>query len=209
MLSRKAVRMRTRKLFGTTALALLAAFGAAAQNTQSAPTQNPTPAPSQPAPSLADAARKARDAKKSEPKNTKVFDNDSIPSAGNINVIGQDAAPADGSAAATSPPVPGAAKPTLAQEEQGWRDRFTKARAKQARDEAELDVLQREMGKLQLGFYPNDPVKQMQQDLTRADIIKQQAKVDKKQAEIAADKAAISDLEDALRKSGGDPGWAR
>ena len=65
------------------------------------------------------------------------------------------------------------------------------------------------MGKLQLGFYPNDPMKQLQQDLTRSDIVNQQAKIDKKQAEIAADNAAISDLEDALRKSGGDSGWAR
>jgi len=199
--------MRIRLMVAPAILVLLAAYGVAAQNTQSAPPQNPPPAPSQPAPSLADAARKAREAKKTEPKNTKVFTNDNIPDSGNINVIGADAAPADGSAAA--PPAPGAAKPSLAQEEQGWRDRFGKVRAKLARDQADLEILQREMGKLQLGFYPNDPVKQMQQDLTRSDIINQQAKIDKKQADIAADKAAISDLEDALRKSGGDPGWAR
>jgi hypothetical protein len=198
--------MRIRLMIAPAILVLLAAYGVAAQNTQSAPPQNPAPAPSQPAPSLADAARKAREAKKTEPKNTKVFTNDNIPDAGNINVVGADAAPADGSAAA---PPPAAAKSTLAQEEQGWRDRFGKARAKLARDQAELDVLQREMGKLQLGFYPNDPVKQMQQDLTRSDIINQQAKIDKKLADIAADKGAISDLEDALRKSGGDPGWSR
>jgi hypothetical protein len=199
--------MRIRLMIAQAILVLLAAYGVAAQNTQSTPPQNPAPAPSQPAPSLADAARKAREAKKTEPKNTKVFTNDNIPDAGNINVVGADAAPTDGSAAA--PPAPGAAKSTLAQEEQGWRDRFARARAKLARDQADLDILQREMGKLQLGFYPNDPVKQMQQDLTRSDIINQQAKIDKKQADIAADKAAISDLEDALRKSGGDPGWSR
>jgi hypothetical protein len=198
--------MRIRLMVAPAILALLGAYGVAAQNSQSAPPQNPAPAPSQPAPSLADAARKAREAKKTEPKNTKVFTNDNIPDAGNINVVGGDAAPADGTAAA---PVPGAAKPSLAQEEQGWRDRFAKARGKLARDQADLDILQREMGKLQLGFYPNDPVKQMQQDLTRSDIINQQAKIDKKQADIAAEKAAISDLEDALRKSGGDPGWSR
>jgi hypothetical protein len=198
--------MRIRLMVAPAILVLLAAYGVAAQNTQSAPPQNPAPAPSQPAPSLADAARKAREAKKTEPKNTKVFTNDNIPDAGNINVVGQDAAPADASGA---PPAPVAAKPSLAQEEQGWRDRFAKVRAKLARDQADLDILQREMGKLQLGFYPNDPLKQMQQDLTRSDIINQQAKIDKKQTDIAADKAAISDLEDALRKSGGDPGWAR
>jgi hypothetical protein len=198
--------MRKRILIVPAVLVLFAAYGAAAQQSQTAPAPNPSPAPAQPGPSLADAARKARQAKKTEPKNTKVFDNDNIPSAGNINVVGADAAPADGSAA---PPAPGAAKTSLAQEEQSWRNRFAVARAKQARNEAELDILQRELSKLQVGFYPNDPMKQMQQDLTRSDIINQQAKIDKKQAEIAADKAAISDLEDALRHAGGDPGWAR
>lgn len=197
--------MRIRLTIAPAVLVLLASYGAAAQDNQSASQQNP-PAQSQSAPSLADAARKAREAKKTEPKPAKVFTNDNLPATGNLNVIGTDAAPADGSAA---PPPSGSGKSNLAQEEASWRNRFAVARAKLARNEAELDVLQREMGKLQLGFYPNDPVKQLQQDLTRSDIINQQAKIDKKQAEIAADKSAISDLEDSLRKSGGDPGWAR
>jgi hypothetical protein len=195
--------MRKRMLIAPAVLVFFAAYGAAAQNTQS----TPPPSQSAPAPSLADAARKAREAKKTEPKNTKVFTNDNIPASGNINVIGADAAPpADGTSA---PAAPVSGKSNLAQEEQSWRDRFAVARAKLARNEAELDILQREMSKLQVGFYPNDPIKQMQQDLTRADIINQQAKIDKKIAEIAADKTAISDLEDALRKASGDPGWAR
>ncbi len=197
--------MRIRLMIAAAVFVLLASYSAAAQDNQTATQQNP-PAQSQSAPSLADAARKAREAKKTEPKPGKVFTNDNLPTAGEVNVIGADATPSDGSAA---PAATGAAKPSLAQEEQAWRARFGKARAKLAHDEADLDVLQREMGKLQLGFYPNDPVKQMQQDLTRADINNQQAKIDKKQADIAADKAAISDLEDSLRHSGGDPGWAR
>jgi hypothetical protein len=198
--------MRIRLMIAPAVFVLLASYGAAAQDNQSAAQQNP-PAQSQPSPSLADAARKAREAKKTEPKPAKVFTNDNLPATGNVNVIGADAAPADGSAA---PPPPSASgKSNLAQEEASWRARFTVARAKLARNQAELDVLQREMGKLQLGFYPNDPMKQLQQDLTRADIVNQQAKIDKKQAEIAADNAAISDLEDALRHAGGDPGWAR
>jgi hypothetical protein len=197
--------MRIRSMIAPAVFVLLASYGAAAQDNQSTTPQNP-PAQSQPSPSLADAARKAREAKKTEPKNGKVFTNDNLPASGNVNVIGADAAPSDGSAA---PPPSGSGKSNLAQEEASWRGRFAIARAKLARNQAELDVLQREMGKLQLGFYPNDPMKQLQQDLTRSDIVNQQAKIDKKQAEIAADNAAISDLEDALRHSGGDPGWAR
>ena len=198
--------MRIRIMVAPAVLVLLASYGVAAQNSQSAPPQNPPAASSQSSPSLADAARKAREAKKTEPKNAKVITNDNLPTGGNVNVIGADAAPADGSAA---PPPSVSGKSNLAEEEAAWRARFAKVRAKLDRDQADLDVLQREMGKLQLGFYPNDPMKQLQQDLTRSDIVNQQAKIDKKQAEIAADKAAISDLEDALRHSGGDSGWAR
>jgi hypothetical protein len=197
--------MRIRLMIAPAVFVLLASYGAAAQDNQSAAQQNP-PAQSQPSPSLADAARKAREAKKTEPKPAKVFTNDNLPATGNVNVIGTDATPADGSAA---PAVSGSSKSNLSQEEASWRSRFAVARAKLARNQAELEILQREMGKLQLGFYPNDPMKQLQQDLTRSDIVNQQAKIDKKQAEIAADNAAISDLEDSLRKSGGDPGWAR
>ncbi len=198
--------MRIRLIIAPAVFVLLAAYGAPAQDNKAATQQNPPPQ-TQTGPSLADAARKARETKKTEPKPAKVFTNDNLPAAGNINVIGAEAAaPADGSAA---PPPSASGKSNLAQEEASWRARFAVARAKLARNQAELDVLQREMGKLQLGFYPNDPMKQLQQDLTRSDIVNQQAKIDKKQAEIAADNAAISDLEDALRKSGGDSGWAR
>jgi hypothetical protein len=186
------------------ALLLLTAYGAAAQNNQNPPAQNP-PTPAEPAhsqPSVADAARKAREAKKNEPKNTKVFTNDNIPGSGDVNVVGSEA---QGQNGAAPPP----AKATLSEQEQYWRDRFAKARAKLDRDQAELDVMQREMDRLQLQYYPNDPQKQLIQSVTRSDIINQQNKIEKKKAEIGGDKADISNMEDELRHSGGDPGWAR
>jgi hypothetical protein len=193
--------MRKRILATPAVLLLFASYGAAAQQSQSAPPANP-PAQTQPAPSIADAARRAREAKKSEPKSAKVITNDNLPSGGEVNVVGTEPA-------AGAPDASGAAKPNLAQQEQYWRGRFAAARAKLDRDQAALEVLQREMGSLQLQFYPNDPQKQLMQSVTRSDIVNQQAKIDKKQADIAADKAAISDLEDALRHAGGDSGWAR
>ena len=196
--------MRKRILVAPSAILLLAAYGAAAQQSQSAPPENP-PAQSQPTPSLADAARKSREAKKPETKTSKVFTNDNLPSSAEVNVVGAESA-ADNTGA---PAVANAKKPSLAQEEQAWRGRFTAARAKLDRDQATLDILQREMSNLQLNYYPNDPMKQLQQSVTRSDIISQQNKIEKKQADVAADKAALSDLEDALRHAGGDPGWAR
>ena len=201
--------MRKRILMVPAALLLFSATGAPAQQSQSAPQVIPAQQ-TQPTPSIADAARKAREAKKSEPKSAKVITNDNLPGGSDVNVVG--AAPA---AAAASPDNADAAtaapsgKMNLAQQEEMWRGRFAKARAKQARDEAELDVLQREMSHLQLVFYPNDPMKQLQQSVTLGDLNNQQKKIEKKQADIAADKAAISDLEDALRHADGDPGWAR
>jgi len=196
--------MRKRILAAPAAMMLLAAYGAAAQQPQSAPPENP-PAQSQPAPSLADAARKAREAKKPETKTSKVFTNDNLPSGAEVNVVG-----AEPPAETTGAPAASANKKlSLAQEEQSWRARFGAARAKLDRDQATLDILQREMSNLQLNYYPNDPMKQLPQSVTRSDIISQQAKIEKKQADVAADKAALSDLEDALRHAGGDPGWAR
>jgi len=196
--------MRKRILVAPSAILLLAAYGAAAQQSQSAPPENP-PAQSQPTPSLADAARKSREAKKPETKTSKVFTNDNLPSSAEVNVVG--AEPAADNAGA--PAVANAKKQSLAQEEQAWRGRFAAARAKLDRDQATLDILQREMSNLQLNYYPNDPNKQLQQSVTRSDIIGQQSKIEKKQADVAADKTALSDLEDALRHAGGDPGWAR
>jgi hypothetical protein len=198
--------MRTRFWTTGSTIFLLAALGASAQQSQPTQTQTPPDAKAQvvtvttpPAPSIADAARKAREQKKSEPKAAKVFTNDNIPAEGGINVVGDATAPAPGGAA----PAP------AANDEKMWRDRFAAARGKLQRDQADLDVMQRELGKLDVQYYPNDPTKQLMQSVTMSDINDKRAKIVQKQQQIAQDQAAISDLEDQLRKSGGDPGWAR
>ena len=182
----------------------MAAGSAYAQQSQPAPQDqaaNPPAATAQkPAPSLADAARKAREQKKDESKQPKVFTNDNLPTGG-VNVVG------DASLASRSS-QPDDASSTSGNSEKDWRNRFSKARAKLSRDQADLDVLQRELGKLSVQYYP-DPNKQLMQSITNEDLIKQRAKIDAKKADVAADQQALSDLEDSLRKAGGDPGWAR
>jgi len=49
----------------------------------------------------------------------------------------------------------------------------------------------------------------MNEQLTRKDINDHNAKVEEKQKQIAQLKQQLDDMEDALRRSGGDPGWAR
>jgi hypothetical protein len=48
----------------------------------------------------------------------------------------------------------------------------------------------------------------MKEQYSRADLDKTQGQIDAKKQAIEKDKQALSDLEDDLRKSGGDPGWA-
>lgn len=84
-------------------LASPAGFAAAQAQQDQAPAQQPQqsqPAEQKPDP-LAEAARKAREQKKDQPKATKVWDNDSMPDvAGTINVVGQEAPATDNSTAA-------------------------------------------------------------------------------------------------------------
>jgi hypothetical protein len=156
--------------------------------------------------SLAEAARRAREQKKNTPKQVKVITNDNIPKEGGISAVG-DEPPAPGDA--ENPPADGAkSDKTAGSSEKKWRERFDKLQHKLEQDQADLDVMQRELGVLDLQYY-NDPMKGMQQGLTRSDINEKTAKIAAKQKEIEADKQAISDAEDDLRQAGGDPGWAR
>ena len=69
-------------------------------------------------------------------------------------------------------------------------------------------MLQRELEKDQVQYYP-DPQKALMQQHDRSDINDKTAKIDAKKKEIEDLKQQLSDMEDELRKAGGDPGWAR
>jgi chromosome segregation ATPase len=92
--------------------------------------------------------------------------------------------------------------------EKAWRARFKDAHDKVAKAEKELDILGRELEKAQVEYYP-DPQKAMTQQNSRGDIKEKQAKIDAKKKELDQLRQGLSDMEDQLRKSGGDPGWAR
>jgi hypothetical protein len=154
--------------------------------------------------SLADAARKAREARKDAPKTPKVFDNDNLPSTGGISTVGNDAAAKDDADAKATAGGTGAKNG-----EKEWRSKFADLRAKLKRDQDDLAVMQRELGVDSVQYNGGDPMKALQQQLTRDDINKKTAAIDAKTLAIQADQQAIDDAEDALRKSGGDSGWAR
>jgi hypothetical protein len=155
--------------------------------------------------SLAEAARKARDEKKAA-KPAKVFTNDNIPTTGGISPAGS-TTPKSEDANANAATAASTAS-SSAKDEKTWRDKFAELRQKLDKDKENLDLMQRELGTLNLQYYP-DPTKAMQQQLSRDDINKKAADIENKRKDIAADEQAINDAEDALRKAGGDPGWAR
>ena len=169
--------------------------------------------------SVADAARKAREAKKAAPTGKKVYTDDDVkpatPSAsaqptaqGDAQAPAQAAAaPTDGTQPATDANAAPAANPGKA-DEKAWRDKFRGQRDQIARLEKELDVLQREQDKAQVQYYP-DPQKALSEGYSRKDINEKDTKIAAKKDEIDKAKQALSDLEDELRKSGGDPGWSR
>jgi hypothetical protein len=184
---------------------------ATSSGTSSSTSQSASQAPPQSAAgeeSLADAARRAREQKKETPKQAKVITNDNIPKEGGISAVGEEPQAENGENAENAPADAGKSDKAAASDEKKWRARFDKLRHKLEQDQADLDVMQRELGVLDLQYY-NDPVKGMQQGLTRGDINEKTAKIATKQKEIEADKQAISDAEDDLRQAGGDPGWAR
>jgi hypothetical protein len=161
--------------------------------------QSASGASAAPADSLAAAARRAKEQKSQVAKPAKVFTNDNLP-AGGISTVGVTRSDSSADSADAAAPA--------AQGEKFWRDKFATLNKKLEQDQAELEVMQRELGVLNLQNY-SDPTQAMQQGLSRSDIGKKTADIDAKQKEIEADKQAIDDAQDDLRKAGGDPGWGR
>ena len=205
--------MRSTTLFRT--VAFLAVSGLAALPVlarQQDPGQSSTGDP------VADAARKAREQQKASGKPKHVITNDDMPSAPAEKTPVATANPSTTSEASSA----GDSNPNQAdagkdkdkdaandkKDEGYWRKRFQEVRDKLAVAEKELDVLQREQNKNQVQYY-SDPQKALTQQYNRADINDQNAKIAAKQKEIDGLKQRLSDMEDDLRKSGGDPGWAR
>ena len=182
----------------------LTAFAAIAQ-------QSPDQQSSDP---VAEAARKARAEKQTAPKPKKVYTDDDF--ASTKNATPPPAAKTDGEghaaatdAAATDTSVPkGASASDDPKSEAYWRKRFQTVRGKLDQSEKELDVLQRELDKDQVQYY-TDPQKALMQQYDRKDINDKTAKVDAKKKEIEDLKKQLNDMEDELRRAGGDPGWAR
>jgi len=155
---------------------------------------------------VAAAARRSREQQKNAPKPAKVVTNDDFPSPAPAPASDPKAT-TEGKQVADQPSAELAAE-NDPKSEVYWRKRFQKLHDKLAQSEKELDVLQRELDKNQVQYY-SDPQKALMQQHDRSDINEGTAKIDAKKKEIESLKQQLGDLEDQLRKAGGDPGWAR
>jgi predicted RNase H-like nuclease (RuvC/YqgF family) len=162
---------------------------------------------------VADAARKAREKQKKEAPPKKVYTEDDL-SHGKSNASDQSQSAGStgqqsASGAADNTQAAATGDDNAAQtDEKKWRKRFRDLHDRITQAEKDLDVLQRELNKAQVQYYP-DPQKALMEQNDRKDINDKTAKIDAKKKEIEQLKQNFSDLEDDLRKSGGDPGWSR
>jgi predicted RNase H-like nuclease (RuvC/YqgF family) len=162
---------------------------------------------------VADAARKAREKQKKEAPPKKVYTEDDFShgksSASDQSQSAGSTGQQSASGAANNTQAAATGDDNAAQtDEKKWRKRFRDLRDRITQAEKDLDVLQRELNKAEVQYYP-DPQKALMQQYDRKDINDKTAKIDAKKKEIEQLKQNFSDLEDDLRKSGGDPGWAR
>src|SRR6266481_5773976 len=164
---------------------------------------------------VADAARKAREKKKDAPKPKKIYTDDDVKKSAPEPAPAAAPGAAGGAVAATAVQAAGdsaktgdATKTEDPNGQAAWRRRFQAQRDKIAKLMKEVDILGRELEKAQMEYYP-DPQKAMTQQNSRAEINAINAKIDAKKKEVAELQQGLDDMEEQLRKSGGDPGWAR
>lgn len=197
----------SRILSGLLAGAALLAGGVATTRAQDASQQ--------PEDAVAAAARKAREQKKKEDaKPKKVYTDDDLSKLkGGVTTATAEVPKMPGQEDAAKPGeqppagAEGAADKPKETPERRWRKRFADAYKDLDRTERELDILQRENDKAQVQYY-SDPTKALKEQYTRKEINDRDTKIAAKQKEVQQAKDRISDLEDQLRKDGGDPGWA-
>ena len=178
--------------------------------------------------SLADVARAASATRKDQPKGTKVYTNDNLrtditPSApvapGATPGATPDATPAaDGATAATAgagttpdETAPGGpvtdARDSRSKDEAAWRQRMAAAREAVERSSSFATALQSQINALTVDFINrDDPAQRAQIEQQR---VKAVAELERTQREIAANKKAITTIEDEARKAGVPAGWLR
>jgi len=139
--------------------------------------------------SLAAAARRAQDAKKDQPKAAKVYDNDSIPTTGAVNVVGQEQSAGGTGDNSTAQTVQETKPAPTAAELAGLNSDAAAAKQRLADLKADLDIAQRKFT-LDQQTYLSNP----NHSMDRAGA----ATLDGEKSDIAAKADAVAAAEKAL-----------
>jgi hypothetical protein len=169
--------------------------------------------------SLADLARQAKAQRAKSRDKTKVYTNEDVEALPRLPMSTTEIRPGEPTAQATTGNKAGndslKARPAEAggerHGEEYFRARMGKLEERLELDQREVTIFQQTLGQNQMLYY-SDPVQGLLQSsgpTAMSDIHSQQDLIAKKQADVAADQAAIDDLQDELRREGGDPGWLR
>lgn len=165
---------------------------------------------------LGELARKVRTERASRDlSRVPFFTNDTLPKQGGISVVGGAGAAAAGEAGAAGAEgqtaTAGSEPPQC--DEPCWRGKFREQRAKIQTAQRELDILQREYNLARTQYYqdPNQAMREQYSGTGAGGNQLQQLlnQMNDKRAEIERLQGELGELENQLRREGGQPGWAR
>lgn len=148
-------------------------------------------------PSLGDLARKQRaeQAQAAEPP-ARVYTNENLPGGtDSVSIVG----PPEAEAAQA---VPGG-ELHRKHGEQYYRAQMSELQQRLDTHQRELEVLQQKLGENQVQYYAN-PSEALEQQHSREDISRITDAIEQKHHQVEADQQAIADLEDEVRRQGGD-----
>jgi hypothetical protein len=162
--------------------------------------------------SLGDLARQLKAQRAKSDAKPRVFTNDDLPAP----PPGEQAAGSSAKSSATTKETnPGQQSADETGEEthgeKYFRRRMSKLQDRLNIHQRELSVLEQKLGQNQMMYYP-DPNKGLLQEsgpTAMSDVGDLQGQIAKKKGEITADQEAIENLQDQLRREGGDPAWLR
>jgi hypothetical protein len=150
--------------------------------------------------SLGDVARKLRAQQGQKPVSGKTFTNDDVPAARAAGGVTVDSSGSGSGADSTDS--------SGAHGEKYFRKAYSKLMGRKEMDERELEVLQKKLNQNDVQYY-SDPQVSLQQQYSRANITKNQDEMEAKKKDLADVEQALSDLQDELRRDGGNPSWVQ
>jgi len=172
---------------------LVSPLGAASAHAQQQTSSSPDQQQTDP---LAAAARRAQEKKKDQPKPAKVWDNDNIQSTpGNVNVVGQTAAPGEN---AENPPVAEqqSATPATPEEKAALEGEVSSTKAQLESMKTDLDILQRKYALDQQTYYGKTGY--ASDKAGAAALADEKSQIDAKQAELADAQKKLDDMQAKL-----------